>query len=57
MKHKHVLNMTTVQFLAMIDLANTIEAIMGTGDYFDKEQKRNLLFFDRMLKSNGYKRK
>lgn len=57
MAKKYKLELTEVQFLSMIDLADTIEGMTGEGGDFSKEANRNLLFFDRMLKSNGYKRK
>ena len=57
MAKKHKLELTEAQFLAIMDMANTIEAEIGTGDEFAKEQNKNLLLFDRMLKNNGYSRK
>tara|TARA_R110002167_G_scaffold81296_5_gene222700 strand:- start:1472 stop:1648 length:177 start_codon:yes stop_codon:yes gene_type:complete len=56
MAKKYKLELTESQFLAMIDLADTIEGMIGEGGDFSKEASRNLLFFDRMLETNGYKR-
>jgi len=56
MAKKIKLEMTEAQFLAILDMACTIEAEIGTGEEFAKEQNKNLLLFDRMLKNNGYKR-
>ena len=54
------LELTKAQFLAMLDMADTIQAMMGCSDdeeSFDKEQAKNLRLFDRMLNVNGYERK
>ena len=56
MAKKIKLHLTEAQFLAVIDLADTIEAMIGTDEDFAKEQNKNLLLFDRMLKANGYAR-
>ena len=56
MAKKIKLELTEAQFLAVIDLANTIEALIGSGGDFAKEQNKNLLLFDRMMKANKYKR-
>ena len=48
--------MTEAQFNAMIDLADTISAMRGSGEDFTNEANRNLRLFDRMLEKNGYKR-
>lgn len=49
------LNVTTPQLNAMIDLRDTISAMIGTGQDFDDEARRNIRLFDRMLKKNGLK--
>ena len=49
--------MTKAQFEAMLDIADTISAMRGGGEKFTKEADRNLNLFDRMLKSNGFKRR
>lgn len=49
------LEVTKQQLSAMIDLRDTISAMMGTGQDFDDEAKRNIRLFDRMLKKNGLK--
>ena len=54
------LELTEAQFLALVDLADTISAMKGCSDdenSFDKEQAKNLQLFDRMLKANGFSRK
>lgn len=56
MAKKHKLELTDAQFLAVIDMADTIEGLIGTGEDFAKEQNKNLLLFRRMLKANGYRR-
>lgn len=56
MAKKIKLELTEAQFLAVVDMADTIEASIGTGDEFAKEQNKNLLLFNRMLKANGYVR-
>ena len=56
MAKKIKLELTEAQFLAVIDIADTIDALIGTGDDFAKEQNKNLLLFNRMLKANGYVR-
>jgi len=55
-KAKIVLTMTEHQFGALVELADTISAMRGCGSDFDDEADRNVKAFDRMLKSNGYKR-
>lgn len=57
MANKIQLELTKAQFLAIIDMADTVSAMIGSGEYFAKEQNKNLLLFDRALKKNGYKRK
>lgn len=57
MAKKIKLELTEAQFLAMIDIADTISAMRGEGGDFTIEASRNLRLFDRMLKNNGYKRK
>lgn len=49
--------LTEAQFEAMCDLADTISAQRGSGEEFTKEADKNLRLFDRMLKSNGFKRR
>lgn len=49
--------MTEAQFLAMVDLADTISGQRGSDEDFTKEADKNLRLFDRMLKNNGYKRR
>ena len=55
-KAKIVLTMTEYQFSALVDLADTISAMRGCSGDFSDEADRNIKAFDRMLKSNGYKR-
>lgn len=50
------LELTQAQFLAIIDVTNTISAMIGVGSDFDPEQTKNVRLIDRMLKNNGYKR-
>lgn len=57
MGKKIKLELTEAQFSAIIDMANTVEAEIGTGEEFGKEQNKNLRLFDRALKANGYRRK
>jgi len=56
MKERINLELTKSEFEAMIDLADTISAMRGVGTDFDKKANKNLRFFDRMLRRNGYKR-
>tara|TARA_R110000772_G_scaffold245037_1_gene358445 strand:+ start:587 stop:763 length:177 start_codon:yes stop_codon:yes gene_type:complete len=49
------ISLTERQLLAIMDVTDTVSAMMGTGtdfDYIGKEVK----LIDRMLKNNGYKR-
>ena len=57
MAKKIKLELTEAQFLAMIDLADTISALRGGDIDFTDEANKNLRLFDRMLKKNGYKRR
>lgn len=54
---KYNLELTQAQFLAVIDMADTIEAMIGTDLEFTKEQTKNLRLFDRMMERNNYRRK
>tara|TARA_R110000744_G_scaffold157261_2_gene272968 strand:+ start:604 stop:777 length:174 start_codon:yes stop_codon:yes gene_type:complete len=56
MGKKIKLEITKAQFLAVIDMAETINSLIGTGEDFGKEQNKNLLLFNRMMEANGYKR-
>ena len=51
------LELTEAQFLAVIDMADTLSAMLGCDKDFTDEQTKNLRLFDRMLAKNGYKRK
>ena len=51
------LKLTEAQFNALIDMADTLKAEIGTGHEFGVDQNRNIRLFDRMLNRNGYKRK
>lgn len=57
MAKKITLEMTSREFSALIDIADTISAMLGVGSDFDDEGKRNIKAIDRMLAKNGYKRK
>lgn len=57
MAKKIKLELTEAQFLAIVDLADTISAMRGEGGDFTIEANKNLRLFDRMLKNNGYKRR
>lgn len=57
MAKKIKLEVTVPQLVAMIDLADTISALRGSGEDFTNEADKNLRLFDRMLEKNGYKRK
>lgn len=50
------LETTEKELRAMIDMCDTISAMMGEGGSFTDEQKINVRAFDRMLKRNGYER-
>ncbi len=50
------LELTEAEFRAVIDLADTISAMIGVGSDFDIEGNKNIKAFDRMMKRNGYKR-
>jgi hypothetical protein len=54
MAKKIILELTEAQFLAMIDLADTISAQRGCDLDFTDESDKNLRLFDRMLKKKGY---
>ena len=54
MAKKYKLELTEAQFLAVLDMANTLSAMTGEGGDFTKEVDKNLLLFNRMLKKNGY---
>ena len=56
MAKKIILELTEAQFLATLDLADTISGMLGEGGDFTEEQAKNVRLFDRMLKKNGYKR-
>ena len=51
------LKLTEAQFNAVVDMADTLSAMIGGGADFSIEQNKNVKMFDRMLKNNGYKRK
>lgn len=51
------LKLTEAQFIALIDMADTLKAEIGTGHEFGVEQNKNIRLIDRMLNRNGYKRK
>lgn len=51
------LKLTEAQFNAMIDMVDTISAMIGGDADYSIEQNKNKKLFDRMLKMNGYKRK
>ena len=55
-KSKIVLTMTEHEFCRIVDLADTISAMIGVGSDFDEEARKNVKAFDRMLKRNGYRR-
>ena len=54
MAKKYKLELTEAQFLAVLDMAHTIEGTLGGAEEYDKEQSKNLLLFNRMLKKNGF---
>jgi len=56
MAKKIKLELTQAQFLAFLDVADTISAMCGEGGDFTIEATRNLRLIDRALKNNGYKR-
>lgn len=47
---------TEAQFDAVVDMVDTISAMIGTGEEFAIEQNKNIRLFDRAMKKNGYKR-
>jgi len=57
MANKIKIEFTEAQFLALIDVTNTISSSLGVGeDSYDKEQKKNVRLIDRALNNSGYKR-
>ena len=57
MGKKIKLELTQLQFNALIDVLDTHSASIGTGDdNYDAIEYKNIKTLDRMLKSNGYKR-
>ena len=57
MSKKIKLELTEAQFYCLIDVIDTVSAQTGCLDEdFNKEQNKNVLLLDRMLKNNGYKR-
>lgn len=57
MTRKIKLELTEPQLKSLIDVIDTISALIGTGEEFSKEQNKNVMLLDRMLKNNGFKRK
>mgnify|MGYP003629286405 CR=1 FL=1 len=53
MAKKHKLILTERQLLAVLDVTDTIAAMLGTGGDFDNMGKE-VMIIDRMLKKNGY---
>lgn len=54
---------TKAQLLAIVDVFNDVEGMMGTADDYDnkgnswdKDTKRRVKLIDRFLNKNGYKR-
>jgi hypothetical protein len=66
MSAKLKIEMSVYEMAAIIDMIDSMEAMIdGSGDdnenmegsvSFDKETKRTIKIFDKMLKRNGYKR-
>jgi len=56
MAKKIKLELTEAQFNSLIDVIDTISSSIGFGDEFAKEQNKNILLLDRMLRKNGFKR-
>lgn len=57
MANKIKLELTEAQFNSMIDVIDTISAMIGCGADFAIAQNKNVRLLDRMLKQNGFKRK
>ena len=58
MAKKIKLELTEPQFIALIDVVDTLSAMLGTGDAdFDLLGAKQIRAIDRMLLKNGYKRK
>ncbi|EKT4508372.1 hypothetical protein AAIP42_000031 [Flavobacterium psychrophilum] len=58
MAKKIKLELTEPQFTALIDVVDTLSAMLGTGDAdFDLIGAKQIRAIDRMLLKNGYKRK
>ena len=58
MAKKIKLKLTEPQFTALIEVVDTLSAMLGTGDEdFDLLGAKQIRAIDRMLLKNGYKRK
>ena len=55
MAKKIKLELTERQLQALMDVTDTISAMIGCGSDFD-EMAKEVMLVDRMLKKNGYKR-
>ena len=47
---------TDEQLSAITDMANTIEAMIGSSEDFDTKQKENVRLFEEMMSDNGWER-
>jgi len=55
--NKIKLQFTKAQFLAMLNLVDTLDAMRGCADYeWELKINKNLRLFNRMMKFNGYKK-
>lgn len=55
MVKKIKLEFTERQLRALVDVTDTISAMIGCGSDFD-DMEKEVMFINRMLKKNGYKR-
>ena len=56
MAKKIKLELTESQFHSLIDVIDTVSAMVGFDLDFSEEQTKNVRLLDRMLLNNGYKR-
>jgi hypothetical protein len=56
MSKKIILKLTVSQMSAMINMADSISAMIGNGTEQDYEWSKNIKLFDKMLNTNGYSR-
>jgi len=57
MAKKIIIQMTDVELTAIIDIIDTLSAMLGTGDEGFDGMDKTIRKVDKMLLKNGYKRK